>query len=636
MTHWQFRTLNPNDTSGTSTAEDNFAQEERTSVDILVRECIQNPLDARLGDAAVRVNFKWRELVTGTSCLLNDLLTEEFRNQQAFAGVPQATDMPAVVKVLVIEDFGTIGLRGRYDDSAADGDEENWNAFWFREGEGVKPSKANGGAGQGKLTMYVASNIRTVAALTTRASDGKRLLFGSCRFRRNYVVGKDRYAREARWGTTSDPDKLAMPVEVGAVLNRYEEELEIERGNLPGTSFLIPIPDPEITPDAITAAVINEFYFPILRGRLTVYVDNREISSATISELANQLSDRLRFAPPFRTFLNEVACQHLGEQASDAVFDENWGKEPKLSPDNLLYGHIEVLRGKFQTGSIISAEFPIWVSSVSNGRMKGSLKVFLQEAGSDEMQELFVRQDLAVDKEKSLRSAKRLAPARALILVDDENLSRFLAAAEEPTHREWNGSRPKLALQYRNAAATLRLVRHAANRLLELLVPPATKDTLALAAFFPDMSVKKEAQKTKQPKKKDAPDGEDDGALVIPPPKPRKLELIPLDDGAMVRVNHSLVEQCLFPMTCRLELAYATELGKPFEQWDAADFYLTEFSHVISAEGAGEIIPRGNEIAFEITEPDGHLTISGFDKNRQLEMRLKYSEDGDANNIQNI
>lgn len=89
-------------------------------------------------------------------------------------------------------------------------------------------------------------------------------------------------------------------------------------------------------------------------------------------------------------------------------------------------------------------------------------------------------------------------------------------------------------------------------------------------------------------------------------------------------------------MTCKLEFAYATELGKPFDQWDAADFYLTGSSHIISAVGAGGIIPQGNEIVFEITDPDGCLSITGFDKNRQLEMRLKYSESGDANNIQDI
>ena len=316
-----------------------------------------------------------------------------------------------------------------------------------------------------------------------------------------------------------------------------------------------------------------------------------------------------------------------------ASFHERWGNEPKLLPDHLPTGQIQIVRDAFQSGAIISGAFPIRVSSVMHGMKQGLLRVFLQEAEPDKVHELFVRQDLAVDKEKSLRTAKRLSPARALILIDDEILSRFLAAAEEPTHREWNGCRPKLALQYRNAAVTLKLVRHAASRLLELLVPPATKDNLALASFFPDVAAKKETAKAKQPKKMDAPDGGDSGVVEAPPPKQRKLELLALDDGAMVRVNPAMVEDCVFPMTCKLELAYATELGKPFDQWDAADFYLTEKSQVIAAINVQEIVPRGNEISFEISGPDGNTSVSGFDKNRQLEMRLKYTEDGDANNL---
>lgn len=632
MTQWQFRTLNPNDTSGTSTAEDNFAQEERTSVDILVRECIQNPLDARLEAENVQVHFKWRTLNSDASTFVGDLLTEEFRTQQVSAGLAKASDTPTAVDVLVIEDFGTIGLRGCYDDSAVEGDEQNWNAFWFREGEGAKPSKSNGGAGQGKLTMYVASQIRTVAALTTRAADSKRLLFGSCRFRRNYVIGKDRYAREARWGDTSDPDKLAMPVQDNSILDKYEEELGIQRGVSSGTTFLIPMPDPAITPEAITAAVINEFYFPVLRGTLTVYVNTQEISSATIAALAAQFAGGLRLAAPYRAFLDQIAEVHLNEPPL-ATFDERWGNAPKLSPDHLPVGRIQAVRDAFQSGAIISAAFPIRVSSVASGPKQGLLRVFLQEAAPNEIHELFVRQDLAVDKEKSLRTAKRLAPARALILIDDEILSRFLAAAEEPTHREWNGSRPKLKLQFRNAADTLKLVRHAASRLLELLVPPATKDNLALASFFPDVSARKEMPKAKQPKKKDAPDGGDSGIVDASPPKQRKLELLALDDGALIRINPAMAEHCVFPLACKLELAYATELGKPFDQWDAADFYLTDKSHVIKAADVQEIAPRGNQISFEISGPEGNISISGFDKHRQLEMRLKYMEESDADNL---
>lgn len=634
MTHWQFRTLNPNDTSGTSTSEDNFAQEERTSVDILVRECIQNPLDAKANSEKVKVHFRWVTLARPASTFLADLLTNEFRTQLTHAKVLPNEQFPPDVRFLIIEDSGTIGLRGTYENSAVEGDEENWNAFWFREGEGAKPSKANGGAGQGKLTMYVASKIRTVVALTTRAADGKRLLFGSCRFRRNYPIGGERYAREARWGSTSDLEVLAQPIENSTILDQYENELQIQRGNKPGTTFLIPMPDAEITPEAITTAVINEFYFPILRGRLTVCVDDQEISKDTIAEQARALGDKLRFPAPFRDFLNEIANQHL-EATPVARFEDKWAGEPKLSKDHFIGAHLETTQAEFQAGNLISAEFPIRVSSISNGPMTGKLRVFIQAAeGPNDTHESFVRQDLAVDKEKSLRAAKRLLPARALILIDDEVLSKFLAAAEEPTHREWNGSRPKLTLSYRNAALTLRLVRHAASRLLELLAPPATKDSLALASFFPDLAVQRSSVKNQKPKKKDAKDGGDKGTVDAPPPTPRKLELMAQDDGALVRVNQALAsENTSYPFSCKLELAYATEFGKPFDQWDAADFFLSKASHAITSDKVDDIVPYENGISFSISGLDAWLAVTGFDENRQLEMRLKYTENSDANDI---
>lgn len=70
MAHWQFRALNPNETSGASISDDNFADEERTSVEVLVCETLQNLLDARSRDSVVRMEYR---LVTV------DVATSEFR-----------------------------------------------------------------------------------------------------------------------------------------------------------------------------------------------------------------------------------------------------------------------------------------------------------------------------------------------------------------------------------------------------------------------------------------------------------------------------------------------------------------------------------------------------------------------------
>jgi len=56
---------------------------------------------------------------------------------------------------------------------------KNWNAFWFREGEGAKVSGSNGRAGQGKNHLLPdLGAARAVLGLTVRRSDGKCLLMG--------------------------------------------------------------------------------------------------------------------------------------------------------------------------------------------------------------------------------------------------------------------------------------------------------------------------------------------------------------------------------------------------------------------------------------------------------------------------
>ena len=85
--------------------------------------------------------------------MLEQLVTAEFRSRfQASRG----TEIPAMdtCSVLVIEDFGTKGLLGDFEHPDVDGDDQNWNAFWHREGEGAKPRAANGGAGRGKATYF--------------------------------------------------------------------------------------------------------------------------------------------------------------------------------------------------------------------------------------------------------------------------------------------------------------------------------------------------------------------------------------------------------------------------------------------------------------------------------------------------
>lgn len=312
MTYWQFEKLGPNDNSGTSTVEDNFANEERTSVEILVRETLQNPLDARHQDDVVEVRYNLIEVNRHTSVFAKTLFSDECRKHLLAGKLTSSEDLPDTVEFLVVEDFGTSGLEGCYTDSSIDGSSENWNAFWFREGQGAKPTKSNGGAGQGKITLYTASAIRTVLALTHRVSDGAELLLGCCRFRQNYKLPESsaRWAKEGRWGNTKTPGELVVPIEEATFLQRLKEELGLKRANRPGTTFMLSLPR-ELSIDAIKRAVVNEFYFPIRRGRLKVEVGDVAIDSASITKLAIELGNAGRHTPHFRAFMEQAIESHI-------------------------------------------------------------------------------------------------------------------------------------------------------------------------------------------------------------------------------------------------------------------------------------------------------------------------------------
>jgi hypothetical protein len=196
--------------------EDNFALEKRSLLEVFIREATQNPLDARRDDQTGPVEVKFRVL-TGDeidAAVLGELVDDEYISRLNASSATQTQfARPATPSVMVVEDFGTIGLQGTVDDPDQDGSGQNWNAFWFREGEGAKASTgSNGRAGQGKITYYRVSKVRSVFAYTRRASDGACLLMGRSSLKRNYALPPSpaKYERDAFW--CIDQEELALPV----------------------------------------------------------------------------------------------------------------------------------------------------------------------------------------------------------------------------------------------------------------------------------------------------------------------------------------------------------------------------------------------------------------------------------------
>lgn len=178
---WFFRPMDPGEVHVDPVHDEFFKMQDLA--DALVRESIQNSLDARRGRSPVRVRFSFgigaNELSAEAARQYFDGLRAHIDASSLLSTIPREDDP---VPCLLIEDFGTRGLTG---DPAADPELDEDTAqkndffyFWRNVGRSNKGEVDRGRWGLGKAVFAVASRIHTIFGLTRRADDSRALLLG--------------------------------------------------------------------------------------------------------------------------------------------------------------------------------------------------------------------------------------------------------------------------------------------------------------------------------------------------------------------------------------------------------------------------------------------------------------------------
>ncbi|MBU0688996.1 MAG: hypothetical protein KJ850_05600 [Gammaproteobacteria bacterium] len=635
---WIFPETGPYQVQGRDLSEDNFAPEGRTNLEILIREVLQNPLDARDAGNSGPVKVQISVLKPGEfdHGYLVELLNGEFGKRLEASGGAKLPEM-STATVLVLEDFGTTGLNGSWNDQNADGSNENWNAFWFREGEGAKSlSGSNGRAGQGKITYYRISAARAVFGYTIRNSDGQSLLMGRSAFRKVYPFNGSKYLKHSFWCTGQGQ---ALPVLDEGEILAFRQAFGLERKDEHGLSLVIPMPI-DFEPKAAIQTIITEFYYPIACGNLEVRIGGMDIGRSNVDSVADHVlpDDRAReirsaFTKGFRKLIGGT----IGEERNGVTPVElkpGWDKASAIREEFFPEGMLGMLRGAIEKGDSISVRCPVTVRPKIGQPVQTWFDVHLQiPEDLDRVEEAYIRRDLLIGSETHLASSAHLQKARGLTLIKDAALSAFLADAEEPTHLKWNGSRPRLAEDYLNPQATLRAVRNAAPRLLSVISNGLVKmDVKALAKYF---------TKPAEEGKKHASGGDKKGGketkeiIVFPAPVRRPFRIVTGKDRVHVLPNGTAAPKTGdLPMSCVLELAYEGLDQDPFKAYDPFDFNLTdEKNHAVIVAGANVTERLNNRIHFEVVNPDFSVEVQGFDQNIRLRARLNFTEKNDGTTI---
>ena len=581
----------------------------------LVREAIQNSLDARREDmGAVEVRLRLHEgALFLDSAQIGKYVEALFPHLKA-CGLDVDASILNNPRFLVVEDFGTHGLRGLIDTK----DPSDFYYFWHVVGRSGKGDQKAGRWGLGKTVFPNSSQVSAFLGYTVRSDDRRHLLFGQTCLRTHEIAGRT-YLPYAFY-QSSAARTFELPFEDAETLRAFRQEFRLERNQEAGLSVVIPFPYAEITETGLIEAAIEHYFFPILAGRLIVRVNECVLDDKSILSIAERIeSRRLRDIAKALAFAAEIQrFPSDSNQTVDAPVQLN-SATSRVPSDAFLPEHLARLRDDFHNDKLIGLRLPVEIEPRTGVRESSFVTIFLKRdpllsRGHD----YYLRGGITLSGQSVFGSR----PALGILLADDPPVCRFLGDAENPAHTLWNPRSPRLGRRYRNASETVRFVRDAMVSFLDTLTQVSTEeDRHALAEIFftPRRAEREEkARQTEPPGPADIPESDR---------KPRLL-IVPAKGGFRLKAGPGFGTDSP-PMSISVVAAYEMRRGNPFKKYDANDFRLDREPVTIKAAGVSNLRCSANRIEFTAALPHFEVDVSGFDVNRDLKVRVEEGSDGE-------
>jgi hypothetical protein len=583
--------------------------------DALVREAIQNSLDARgRGRSIVRVRFR---LAGGDHALPAESAARYLRGLESHLELPASAAMP----FLVVEDSGTRGLVGdpgedpELDDHG--GERNDFYYFWRNVGRSGKGEIDRGRWGLGKAVFSVSSRVHTMFGLTRRADDHRLLLLGQSVLK-THVIGGRRYAPYGFFAHTGRDD-FPQAIEEPREIERFIADFGLERDDS-GLSIVIPFPrEEDLRFEAIVASAIRQYFYPITRGDLVVTVEEQHrkvtINSRTIEGDATDPGiARLCALARWSMTLPEDEWIVITEPAASGA--------PKWRDDPLSGAVLDAVRSRFEQGDRLAFRVRVPVRR-KRGRAIAHFDVVLEKDYTLRRGEHhFIRRGITIPEVKSARDK----PVRALLIADDETLSTFLGDAENPAHSDWSERNDKIRNLYEQGASTLRYVKNAIAQIASMLSTPAAgrapdllSDIFSIANPEEDGSIAAGAQSTRELDRGESlVHGESTAA------RPDAVRIVRIAGGFTLQgtgKNGDATRRWI------IEMAYRTRSGDPFRKYSLYDFAMGRNGVTWKSDGAVVAVARDNRLELASQRSDFQLTVTGFDHRRDLVVRVSRKDD---------
>lgn len=623
---WKFRRMQPGEMNIDPIEAEFFSTEALGSLaDALVREAVQNSLDARVDGGQLRMRIYFAApgaMLEGErrAAYVAELAPHLNASRSGLTPPDVATEP---LSFMTIEDFGTRGLQG---DPAQSEDDEIEQAgfrndffyFWRNIGRSRKQASDLGRWGLGKTVFQAASRLNAFLGLTVRASDSRRLLLGQAVLKIHKLDGR-RYYPYGYYGMFDD--ELALPVAGQAPLDAFCRDFKLARRGAPGLSVVIPYPDAELTPQAVIASLVHHYFMPLIAGDLVVEVVHGGKSQQLDSESMLRMSSRGARGDESLEALFELArwgtalprAEHvkLGEPPGNSA--PRWSDE-RVPPEDLAR-----LRERFDADEPVAVTVPVWVKPTHAEPVLSEFDVYLERDESIvRAEEHFVRDGITIAGVRAgLPNGHRV-----IVAVHDRPLAALLGDSENPAHTEWQERSPKFKNRYRHGPFTLRYLRNAPRELVRLLSRPTEGRDFKLLRQLFSLDVPTEAALNVRVRTETGRAGageteHGEGAETVG--RDRLFQLVKLVGGFRLTGTGNGM---LLPKHVAVQVAYDVRRGNPFTQYQPLDFELDR--PPISVEAASSEIARctRNVLVLAIDRPDFDVTVKGFDRHRDIRVKV--------------
>lgn len=633
-TKWYFNELQPGSKIREPVNSEFFATDAISNPgEALVREGIQNSLDAARKEAKVLI----RIYLSGEENALTSDQTAPFITgirehlESKGNGLGNAPTRDEKCQFIVFEDFGTAGLTGNPGEPypPQDGNQNSFFYFFRAEGRSGKGEYDRGRWGIGKQVFPRASRISTVFGFTVRADDQRCMLMGQTVLKSHWANGV--YCQDGWFGNKRDGRGIVMPTEDREILNSFCRTFGLERGlSDPGLSLVVPWCDAEIGEGWIVKAVLRDYFYPILLGKLEVIVETPSIKAVLDArnlrgeinriggELAKEMNPVIDLAQWAQNLIPDQVVKLLMPSADRAL---RW--ESALFSEDVT----KFLHDAFITGERLAISVPVTVRKKDAESRESCFRIYMtRDESEEEGRPTFIREGIIISDVR----APRTRGVRSLVVVEDGPLASMLGDSENPAHTQWQKDGSNFKGKYIYGPSFIDFVARSVNEIVRHITEnEREEDRSLLVDIFSLPAPPDEETVTKSKERHEVP--ELGGEPPTGPPDiqsgPRNFRISKIAGGFSVTRGSLNSEP---PTHLDIVVAYDIRRGNAFRKYNAADFDIGQPPIVVETSGIKVLEKAKNRIRIGIQDNDFKLSVVGFDERRDLRIRVTQLPEGDS------